>query len=372
MPLEARVELRPSAKAPDDREFIRELMDCHFDPKWGSPYWLNRRAELKFDPRRDVRFAEDMNCFGPFPEEDLRQPNATRFIPLRYRDALRFMVPSETGGTTGRPKRVFFSEEEFAEGFITPFLEVCQKAGWPRGARWAYLGPSGPHIIGKVVEPICRRLNSPPPLSIDFDPRWALRLSEGSAARARYLDHLVDQAVNLLESETLEVLFGTPPILVRLAERLPEEKRLAIRAVHYGGTALTPETYSGFRRHHYPNAIHLSGYGNSLVGVAFEAETCEEGALSYYPARPRHRIRIVSSESAQSPVGDLEDVPLGERGRVVVSRLDKTFFIPNLVERDSGTAIGPTPASLALGWTGLGVRNPQPLPEATRVRGGLY
>jgi hypothetical protein len=351
---------------------IPELMDCHFDPEWGTPYWTERCKELSFDPRTEVRTIEDLKRFGPFPEEDLRKGPSSRFVPKRYHQDLRDRILSETGGTTGPPKRAYFSNEEFQAGFVDPFIKVCRQIGWPEGGSWFYMGPSGPHIIGKVVDPICQALGSPQACRIDFDPRWSLRLAPGSVAAIRYLEHLADQAVRVVQCEEIEVLFGPPAILQRLAERLPDERREKIRAVHYGGTALTWEKYARFREEYYPGAVHLSGYGNSLVGVAFEAGSSEEDMLRYFPSAPRHQIRLIPLSD-----GDLGerlgvDVPKGERGQVVVTRLDRTCFIPNLVERDSAISIGATPASAALDWEPRGLEDPQPLSGKTEKRKGLY
>jgi len=338
---------------------VAELMELHFDPVGGSPYWLERRNELRFDPLKEIRTLEDLVRFGIFPEDDLRKRPALHFVPKRFHPRVRDFVLSETGGATGKPKRVYFSAEEFRAGFITPFLDVARSVGWPEGAQWLYLGPSGPHIIGKVIYPICRALNSPAPLEIDFDPRWARRLTPGSLARERYLDHLAGQGIDILNREPVEVLFATPPLLERLAQKIPDETRLRIRGVHYGGMALDPDRYLRFRREVFPHAVHLSGYGNSLVGVAFEATSEERGMLQYFPSAARHRIRLIPVGEG-SPEQNLDvNVGFGERGRVLVSRLDSTCFIPNLLERDVAIRVQTSPEAAALGWHFPGIENPQ-------------
>ena len=55
------------------------------------------------------------------------------------------------------------------------------------------------------------------PFSVDFDPRWAKKLADGSLARRRYLDHVTAQALDVLEREEVGVLFTTPPALAALA-----------------------------------------------------------------------------------------------------------------------------------------------------------
>jgi len=351
---------------------LTEILAHHFDPEWGAPYWIEKRKSLGFDPLSDICIPEDLSLFGPFPDEDLRRGSARKFVPRRYLEDLRDFVVAETGGTTGIPARVYFSREEYRAGFIDPFLRVCGKVGWPRKAQWLYLGPSGPHIIGRVVETICRELDSPPPFRIDFDPRWSLRLMPGSVARTRYLEHLVDQSVNLMENEKIQVLFGTPPVLERLSERLSSRVRESVAAVHYGGTDLNRESYLRFRNELFPEAIHLSGYGNSLIGVAFEAGTGTDDMLRYYPPSPRHLIRLIPMTGTPDRAILRRNVPLGEKGRVVVSRIDPTCFLPNIVERDCAIRVECTPAARSLGWNAPGIQDPQPYPEKSPIKSGFY
>jgi hypothetical protein len=351
---------------------LEAVLADHFDPCWGSPYWLRRRENLNFDPLRDLYSFEDLVAFGPFQEEDLRTYPVSDFVPKKYHARIPDFVYSETGGTTGSPKAVYFSRTEFRLGFIDPFLEVCRHVGWPVGEKWLFLGPSGPHVIGQVLEPICRAMGSPPPLKVDFDPRWALKLTERSTAKARYREHLLDQAVYLLQKEDPRILFGTPQLLERLAARLDEGPRARILGVHYGGTSLSPEQYSYFRNVLFPNAVHLSGYGNSLVGVAFEAGTGEADRLLYYPSSNRHRIRVIPLDDASLSERLAVDVATGETGQIVVSRIDPTFFLPNLVERDRAECVLASGNSTALGWSDQGISNPRPILRTTPSGGALY
>lgn len=348
------------------------LMEDHFDPKWGSPYWLARKSELGFDPLREIQAVEDLVRFGPFPEEHLRVHPAADFVLRKFHDQLHNFIYSETGGTTGRAKGVYFSPKEFHMGFVDPFLQVCQKIGWPRGEKWLFLGPTGPHIIGKVLDPICREMDSPPPFRIDFDPRWSLKLTDRSTAKIRYLEHLVDQALHLIDKERPRILFGSPNVLQRLAARMEDIRREEIRAVHYGGTSLDSEVYRRLRQDLFPHAIHLSGYGNSLVGVAFEAGVREGDRLCYFPSSDRHRVRLIPLNDG--PIEDrlAGEVEEGETGQVVVSRLDSTFFIPNLVERDQADKICAPNKVADLGWSPDGIHNPRPIPTQETAKGALY
>jgi phenylacetate-coenzyme A ligase PaaK-like adenylate-forming protein len=351
---------------------LAAVIEHHFDPQWGSPYWLSKKGEFDFDPVTEIQTFEDLSRFGPFPEEDLRKFPASHFVPRKYHNRIPEFVYSETGGTTGKAKGVYFSPSEFRDGFVEPFLRVCFKVGWPQGEKWLFLGPTGPHIIGKVLDPICRKMGSPPPFRIDFDPRWSLKLTDRSAAKVRYLEHVVDQAVHLIEKERPRILFGSPRVLQRLAERTTESSRAEILAVHYGGTSLDPELYHRFSDEWFPNAIHLSGYGNSLVGVAFEAGVGEQDRLKYYPSANRHRIRLIPLEDGPIEGRLQKEVEDGQTGQVVVTRLDSTFFIPNLIERDQAEKVSAPDSVSDLGWSPQGIRNPRPITIETTIQRALY
>ena len=84
---------------------LREVLALHFDPDFGAPYWLDRRGDFSFDPRADIRVIQDLAQFGPMPQDVLAQRPVEDFIPRSLRHRVPECVTSETGGTTGPPKR---------------------------------------------------------------------------------------------------------------------------------------------------------------------------------------------------------------------------------------------------------------------------
>src|SRR5205085_4064732 len=140
-----------------------------------------------------------------------------------------------------------------------------------------------------------------------------------SLARQRYLDHITDQASDILEREEIAVLFTTPPALVALGQRLTDRQREVIRGIHCGGLSLTAEAVNDFRAM-FPNAVFLAGYGNTLFGVLMEVADGHRTALDYFPLTDRVRFAVVP------------DGP-GERGRVVFHRLDESCLLVNVRER---------------------------------------
>jgi hypothetical protein len=405
---------RQTSAEPDPR--LRDLLKLHFHPQYGSRYWLQRQAALGWSVCDRVRSRSDLWLLGPTPLDDLRAFPVRDFIPQAFhREFPRFIV-GETAGTSGWPCATAYRADEFQAAFVTPFLRVAEATGFPQGEQWLWVGPSGPHIIGKVVAALARQTGSMDPFSVDFDPRWAKRLPEGSLARQRYLDHVTAQSLDVLRREEVGVLFITPPALAALERKMSDRQREAIHGIHYGGMSMSPEMVNGFRAA-FPHAVHLAGYGNTLFGVVMEVADEERQALDYFPldgckrgiavAAPgsedctrgftpaqgapkpnlqakrgqyntaftppldrRLELHVVRPEEEAWPPVPVE---YGERGRVVFHRLDESCLLVGVAERDEAERVAPAPAARALGVTGDGLRNPRPPAALTgQLQLGLY
>jgi thienamycin biosynthesis protein ThnN len=353
---------------------LRELLELHFHTDWGSIYWLQRQEQLGWNLVDRVRTLDDLWLLGPMPLEDLRRFPIRALVPQAFHTQWPRFVVGETAGTTGGPCATAYRDDEFQAAFITPFLRVVQATGFPRGKQWLWVGPSGPHIIGKVVRELARQTGSIDPFSVDFDPRWAKRLADGSTARQRYLDHVTTQALDVIRREEIGVLFITPPALAALTERLTDKQREAIQGIHYGGMSLTAETVNNFRAA-YPQAVHLAGYGNTLFGVVMEVADGHRLAMDYFPLGDRLQFHVVASPKEDQP---LETWPptlckSGQTGRVLFHRLDESCLLVGVIERDEAERVSISPEALAMGGDMDGLRNPRPPAGlAPRLQMGLY
>ncbi|MFQ5862442.1 MAG: hypothetical protein ACE5IC_04900 [Candidatus Brocadiales bacterium] len=361
-------------RAPTE-DWLAHIISIHFDPQNGSAYWLERERELGIDARHEIRTIEDLQKFGPMVEDDLRRYPMEHFIPKRILEDKTQLVMGETAGTTGRPKATAYLFDEFYAVFVDWFRVVAERRNFPKGCNWLWVGPSGPHIIGKAVGHVARSMGSMEPFSIDFDPRWAKKLKRDSMGYRRYLQHLIEQALNILETQEIGVIFATPPTLLELATKMPEKVRLQIRGIHYGGVSIERPLLKRFKEEFFSNAVHISGYGNTLFGLALEVEGSEEFDLDYYPPGPRMILQVVSTKDGLNPLRERLSriVDYGEEGQVVFHRLDESFFIPNMFERDKAVRISPSPAALSLGVTQDGVRNPEVMIELRETaKAGFY
>lgn len=343
------------------QERLARVLDAHFDPRWGSRCWLERAASLGFDVRKEITSIEDLERLGPTPVEELATRPVTHFIPRRFHDRLSEFVTSETGGTTGPPKRTAFLQSEFEEAFVTPFLRAAEILEFPRDRHWLFIGPSGPHAIGKAARCCAVAMGSIDPYAVDFDPRWVRRLPDGSMARNRYVEHVLQQAEALLASQEIGVIFATPPVLAALGERMDRSQREAIEGIHLGGIAPPPSFWSQLGEAWFPNATVMSGYGNSLAGMCPQLGLSADSLPDYYP----HGSRLVLQVTSPDATG---------RGRIRFHRLDESCLLVNVVERDEALSLdAPSDRGRERGFLLPGIRDPRPPPQAREAQEqGLY
>lgn len=304
---------------------LDSVVQTHFDPKWGSPFWTQRAKKWGKDPRTEVNSLADIGLLGTVPREALANSPIRDFIPKQFHDDLTKFITAETGGAAGPPARTAYSQEEFHEAFVTPFLSAAAHVHFPRDEQWLYIGPSGPHIIGKAARACAVAMGSIDPFSVDFDPRWIQKLVAGSMAHNRYVDHVLAQAEATVDSQDIGVLFATPPVLTTLGQRLSASCRERIRGIHLGGMAASDDFWAHLTSDWFPNAVALSGYGNSLAGMCPQLELLEGRKPVYYA----HGDRLVLQIHKPDETG---------RGAVMFHRLDRSCLLPNMVERDFATA----------------------------------
>lgn len=355
-------------------ERLQEVLAVHFDPVQGTNYWLEREKKLGIDVRKEIKTLADLAIFGPMDQEALRQRPIEDFVPqglLKHKEKL---ILGDTAGTTGPPKVAVYSEDEFYDAFVEYFSYVAQKRGFPKGENWLWIGPSGPHIIGKAARAVARVMGSCDPFAIDFDPRWVKKLLPGTMAWERYQQHIVDQSLAVLSCQNIGVIFTTPPILEKLSHQMAPGAKRRIKGIYCGGIALDNKLYQRFREEDFPEAIHISGYGNTLFGECLELENSPGYDLDYYPPGSRLIVRIVPLDPERNPEQrPTEEVVYGQRGQVVFHRLDKSGLIISMFERDSAVRIPPSEKGKKMGIFGDGIRNPQPIINPKdQVQLGLY
>jgi phenylacetate-coenzyme A ligase PaaK-like adenylate-forming protein len=343
-----------------------EIVQWHFHPATGCPFWLEYASKLKFQPLKEIRTFDDLQKFESFKDEWLRGGPVRRWVPKAF--AERPIYVFETGGTTGVPKSRI-AIDDFRTDYEL-FSATLPDEYFPPGANWLMLGPSGPRRLRLAVEHLAQ-FRGGICFCIDLDPRWVIKLIKRGWMEhlEAYKQHCIDQAITLLGAgHDIRCMFTTPKLLESLALEL-EKRGTTIRAqgitgIFSGGTEFTPQ-WTRFATEEFLDGVYMTPtYGNTLMGLACSKPvTAEENyKISYYAPQPRAVSQIVDFEDSDSIVG------YGQTGRVKLTTLTKEFFVPGFLERDEGERERPY---IEYPWDGVsGVRPFHETAEATTV--GVY
>ena len=345
---------------------VRDIVAWHFDPATGSPFWLDYASRLGWDPRREVRSFADLSRFPAFEDEWLRGGPVQRWVPKGL--AGKPVYVFETGGTTGTPKTRIACLDFRIDYEL--FSATLPDEHFPRGGNWLMLGPSGPRRLRLSVEHLAQ-FRGGICFCVDLDPRWVIKLiKKGWTEHLQaYKDHVIDQAVNVLQANhDIRCLFATPKLLEALALRLESMgttiRQAGITGIFSGGTEFTPQWNRFAHEELLDGAYMTPTYGNTLMGLAASAPSGPHNnyKIAYYAPQPRAVIDVVAFDDPSRLV------EYGGTGRVRLTTLTREFFMPGFLERDEGER---EPPCERYPWDGIsGVRPYRAFAASTTV--GVY
>ncbi len=341
--------------------WVREIVEWHFNPETGCPFWLDYAKRLDWDPRREARGYDDLDRFGGFQDEWLRGGPVRRWVPKAYAD--RPIYTFETGGSTGVPKSRI-NIDDFRIDYEA-FSDTLPDESFPQGSDWLMLGPTGPRRLRLAVEHLAQHRGGIC-FMVDLDPRWVIKLiknNQGEMAE-KYKQHVIDQGLTLLKAhDNIRCLFTTPKLLEALCDKVALN-RVGITGVFCGGTEMTPQFYRYAAEELLEGVYFAPTYGNTLMGLAVHKPRVAEDnyAVIYYPPAPRAMIEVVDPDNPERVVD------YGETGRVRLTTLTREFFMPRFLERDEAEREAPCDL---YPWDG--VRNVRPFSRfQTSVVEGVY
>lgn len=316
-------------------EWVREIISWHFNSETGSPFWFKRKEMLNFDPMTDIRGYNDLEKFGFFNEDDLKKTPINESIPNGYSNKNNPLCRVfETGGTLGLPKRII--DCEYRNELASWLSYSLDMHDFPKGGNWLHLGPSGPHVIGHTTSKLAH-IRGGLCHYIDIDTRWIkLCLKKGyTQILEEYLDHVLSQAVAILNTQDISFIFTTPQLLQRLCEKISPKEKCSLKGIVCGGTHVTPEFHRLLRKEIVSGIPLCLVYGNTIMGVAPQEPFKKENGwdVKYYGLFPYFTIRVVDPDASWKEMG------YGETGRIMITVLTRDYFIPNLLERDEGIRI---------------------------------
>jgi len=121
---------------------LREIVQWHFSPETGCPFWLDW-AKKNFDPRKEIKSFADVLKFPHFPDESLRDLQPEVWVPAKFKG--RPFNVFETGGTTGMPKQRIGWDDYKVD--YEEFSGKVSDEHFPRGGAWLMVGPTGPRRL---------------------------------------------------------------------------------------------------------------------------------------------------------------------------------------------------------------------------------
>ena len=353
-------------------EHTLKMVHWHFSEETGSPFWLEKKAELNFDPLTDVKSFDDLKKFPHFEDEWLRGGPVRRWVPKGHANKPTYVF--ETGGTTGIPKSRVVVEDHWTDYEL--FSDTLPEEHFPKGANWLMLGPSGPRRLRLAVEHLAQHRGGIC-FCIDLDPRWVVKLIKKGWMDhlEEYKKHCIDQAVTVLTAgHDVKCMFATPKLLESLGEALEDRgtslQEVGITGIFSGGTEFTPQWTKFCVEELLGGPVEEGGvymtptYGNTLMGLACSKPitAADNYKISYYGPQPRAVTEVVQFDDYDQKVG------YGETGRVKLYTLTDEFFVPGFMERDEGEREAPFET---YPWDGVsGVRPFHELASATTV--GVY
>jgi len=313
---------------------VRDLIQWHFSPETGSPFWLEFSRKLNFDPRKEIGGYDDLKLLGHFQDEWLRGGPVRRWLPKGFANEPLYVF--ETGGSTGVPKcrlniKDFQTDYELFSATLSP-------EGFPLGSDWLMLGPTGPRRLRLAIEHLAQHRGGIA-FHVDLDPRWVNKLIKRSLLQELevYKSHVIDQGLTVLRAhENVHCLFTTPKLLEALCEKINLKKH-GIKGIFCGGTEMTAQFHRFAREELVPGIDFVPTYGNTLMGLACHKpfDPADNYAITYYPPLPRAVIEMVNPDHPE------ETVDYGKTGRVMLTTLTKDFFMPRFLERDEGERAEP-------------------------------
>jgi len=338
---------------------LREIIDWHFSPETGCPFWLDWASQQDWDVRQEIQTISDLDRFSRFEDNWLRFEPPERWVPKSYRG--RPYNVFETGGTTGMPKQRI-GWDDYKRDYES-FGDTLDDSEFPRGRNWLMMGPTGPRRLRLAIEHLANYRGGSC-YFVDLDPRWVKKvIAKGDFSQAQaYMDHVIDQAATILRYRQIAALFTTPKLLEALSERLSIPDA-GVKGVFCGGTEMNPQTVRFLIEEVLENRVAFKPvYGNTLMGLAHSKplEPEDEFSVTYYAPQPWAVLRVVDPEDTE------HTVEYDTWGRVELTTLTREFFMPRFLERDE--AIRRKPIA-GYPWDGVAQVRPFGVSTQTIVEG---
>jgi len=295
-------------------EHVQNVVDIHARE---TPFWLEYQQRNNFDLIGEIECFDDLRKLPYFTDEDLRAVPPESLVPSSFPPGK--MVLSVSSGTTGEPKKVYWSRD-VVDTMVRYAHCALKEDDFPYGGLWACTGPRN-EMFRYFLKGLCGTFMGEMEY-VEVDAA-AIKRAFGSgdpALMKAFFDDVLGRVGKLAENG-MSVYEDIAPLMAEAADRLPENKRNGVRGLLLGGVATTLDKIDFFRSR-FPNAKVGGWYGDFMNGTGMMRKVDESG-LAYQPFFPY----------AVWEVRDLDDfersAAYGGRGEVLSHRLGMDLFLPN-------------------------------------------
>ncbi|MFP4116769.1 MAG: hypothetical protein ACLFQ8_02390 [Candidatus Aenigmatarchaeota archaeon] len=347
-------------------EHINRVIESHLDPENGTPYWLEKAEEYGGveKAKEDIDAWEDLKeVFGLQIEEKkqefagaLRERPYTDFLPQRSID--KISIVGESGGTTGKPKKAPFTENDW-EMKIEKYSQYLDEMGVPKGVDWFCLVPSyPPHSAGQMGQSLAESRGGNA-LGIDLDSRAIKEFGKQGMEDAlnAYMKHMGKQAKELMEYQDEGVVMTTSKVLEQLPRAI-DVSEINLEGIVQGGAAMSKEQYRQFEEVYGDTPICGSFATALTLSTGVQIPDPQNYEVIYLPTRPERNMEVVDDKG--------NPVDYGERGIVTTSNVTEDFLMPALREEVKGTLVEPPEVLDDVDWPCV----KDIAPEKVRTEGG--
>ncbi|WP_201797004.1 hypothetical protein [Vibrio sp. vnigr-6D03] len=316
---------------PSFEQHLKKVIAFHFSPETGSPFWLEKRKKFNFDPLKDINNLSDLRLF-PDVSEDLKHVDAESLIPRGLLSA-EIAGIYESGGTTGKPKKVV-AFDEWLNNLVTWRVENVSHSQEEKPLNTLAVVPSGPHIVGEINKRRAKAYGGYY-FTVDMDPRWVKKLLHEKQfdVANQYSQHIIKQIEDILSNQDIGYLIATPPLLENIAKNKPLTEKLnrTLKVITWGGTQMDPDTLDYLKEHVFPDVEFNASYGSTMILGEARARMGEEYQDNpiFDSFSPNVLFEVIDVEKAENTV------EYGSRGRVLMHHLTRYAFLPNILERDT-------------------------------------
>jgi hypothetical protein len=340
--------------------YIQAVVDLHFHPEYGTPYWLDRSDDLDFDPRAEINSISDLTKFPPADEEALRD-SPLRYITPQYYDITEIDISNSTG-TTGQKKSMPYGRpvsDDMGEWYA---YHVSQRS--PIDGDWFAVGPYGlyeQHLVraANACDQVCHFVGIKPKFlkkqgrvlqemtdGLGGFLRSIPNLTAGLKGMAR-LDATISAAEDIVTTQSFQHMasgIGIPQQLHPILETKGPTDPADVETLLMSGGHVPEETRAELAQL-YPNASIVPMYATSFTGACIDHWKTDH--VAYYPMAPTAFLDVVDQ--------DQQRVSTGERGRTAIHRVGADFFWPMQIERETARR---EPARDPFCWGGIAAIEP--------------